>query len=214
MSQPNVPTVQSTLETIDVPPLDHAAHTHQTIDAYLRQLSGTVDALSREEIAAAVDLLLQAGQDGRRIYLFGNGGSAATASHMANDLNKQCCMPGKRRFRAITLNDNVPTMMAWANDQDYADVLLEQLSNHLEPGDVLVVISTSGNSPNIVKGLEFARQRGAHTIGFTGRHGGALGDSVDCCVHVPSDDIGQQEDVHLVLNHVIGTAIRARLRAE
>jgi D-sedoheptulose 7-phosphate isomerase len=120
---------------------------------------------------------------------------------------------GKRRFRAITLNDNVPTMMAWANDQDYGDVLVEQLTNHLEAGDLLIVISTSGTSPNVVRGVAYAAAAGARTIAFTGPAGGDLPARADCCVQVPSDDIGQQEDVHLVLNHVIGAAIRTRLGA-
>jgi D-sedoheptulose 7-phosphate isomerase len=159
-------------------------------------------------------MLLEARASGRRVYLFGNGGSAATASHMANDLNKQCNVAGQRRFRAIALNDNVPTMMAWANDQDYGDVLAEQLANHVEADDVLVVISTSGDSVNVVRGLQAARERGARTIGFTGPTGGAMRGLLDCCVLVPAAEIGQQEDAHLALNHVIGIAIRTRLGAE
>ena len=181
------------------------------VDTYLRHLARTLDALSRAEIWAAVDLLLAAGSARRRIYLVGNGGSAATASHMANDLNKQASVPGRPPLRAIALTDNVPLITAWANDEEYAECFARQLANHLEAGDVLVAISTSGNSPNVLRALESAREAGAVTIGFTGRDGGRLRDLVDCCVLVPCDDVGQQEDVHLVLNHVITTALRARL---
>jgi D-sedoheptulose 7-phosphate isomerase len=182
---------------------------HALVDEYLRGVALAVDQLSRPDVVRAIDLLLAARDDGRRVYLFGNGGSAATASHMANDLNKQCAVDGVPRFRAIALNDNVPTMMAWANDQDYGDILAEQLANHLESGDLVVLISTSGNSPNVVRGAEFARRQGATVIGFTGPNGGLLAQHTHVCVRVPSADIGQQEDVHLVLNHTIGAAIRA-----
>jgi D-sedoheptulose 7-phosphate isomerase len=145
------------------------------------------------------------------VYLLGNGGSAATASHMTNELNKQCMVEGRPRFRAVCLADNAPTIMAWANDTDYANVFAEQLANHVEADDVVVAFSTSGNSPNVLRALELARAAGAHTIGLTGRHGGRLRELVDCCIAVPSDDIGHQEDAHLVVNHAIGKAIRAGL---
>jgi D-sedoheptulose 7-phosphate isomerase len=183
------------------------------VDGYLRQLTRTLDALAREEIWAAVDLILATGQAQRRIYLVGNGGSAATASHMANDLNKQATVPGSPRFRAIALTDNVPLITAWSNDAHYADCFAEQLANHLEPDDLVIAISTSGNSENVLRALELARQEGARSIGFTGCDGGQLRALVDCCIFVPCDDIGQQEDIHLVLNHVITTALRARLTA-
>jgi len=183
------------------------------VDSYLRGLSRTLDEMSRPAIDAVVRVLVSAGYRGARIYIFGNGGSAATASHMANDLNKACCVPGCKRFRAITLNDNVPTMMAWANDRDYGDVLVEQLANHLEADDVVIAYSASGSSTNVIRGIEYARRVGAQTIGFTGSTGGKLGELVDWCVRVPSDVIGHQEDAHLALNHAITIAIRERLAA-
>jgi D-sedoheptulose 7-phosphate isomerase len=181
------------------------------IDVYLNQLAAVLAALSRDAIWSAVDMLLEAGRQGRRIYLIGNGGSAATASHMANDLNKQASMPGRPLLRAIALTDNVPLITAWSNDEDYAECFARQLVNHVEPDDVVLAISTSGRSANILRALELARAAGARTIGFTGCNGGAMPGLVDCCIHVPSDHIGQQEDVHLVLNHAISIAIRARL---
>ncbi len=193
---------------------DHPGHPTrpvEAVDAYLRQLAAALGALSRETVAVVVDMLLAAGEAGRRIYLVGNGGSAATASHMANDLNKQASVPGRPLFRAIALTDNVPLITAWGNDADYAECFARQLANHVEPGDVVIAFSTSGRSPNIVRAVELARQAGACTIGFTGADGGALLALVDCCVRVPSDNVGQQEDAHLALNHAISVAIRARL---
>lgn len=180
------------------------------VEIYLSHLATVLAALSRDAIWTAVDLLLDAGRQGRRIYLIGNGGSAATASHMANDLNKQASVPGRPLLRAIALTDNVPLITAWSNDEDYAECFARQLVNHVEPDDVVLAISTSGCSANILRAIELARAAGARTIAFTGRDGGALPGLVDCCIHVPSDHIGQQEDVHLVLNHVISMAIRAR----
>jgi D-sedoheptulose 7-phosphate isomerase len=183
------------------------------VDAYLVTLAETLDGLCRADIWAAVDLLIATAETGRRIYLVGNGGSAATASHMANDLNKQATVPGAPLFRAIALTDNVPLITAWSNDTDYAEAFAMQLANHVEAGDLVVAISTSGNSPNVLRAVDLARGAGARVIGLTGDSGGALADRADLCLYVPSPSIGQQEDVHLVLNHVITTAIRARLGA-
>jgi D-sedoheptulose 7-phosphate isomerase len=130
---------------------------------------------------------------------------------MANDLAKQAAVPGQPLLRAIALTDNVPLLTAWSNDAAYDECFAGQLANHVEPGDVLVAISTSGNSTNVLRAVERARTAGGRSIGLTGREGGRLRELVDCCIRVPSDDLGQQEDVHLVLNHVITTALRWRL---
>jgi D-sedoheptulose 7-phosphate isomerase len=183
------------------------------VDDYLAGLAAALDGLSRPAVWDAVDLLLATAAAGRRIYLVGNGGSAATASHMANDLNKQASVPGAPLFRAIALTDNVPLITAWSNDEDYAAAFAMQLANHVETGDVVVAISTSGNSPNVLRAVATAREAGASVIAFTGDSGGALRGQVDVCLSVPSPLIGHQEDVHLVLNHVITTAIRSRLGA-
>lgn len=183
------------------------------IDAYLSGVATAALALPREALWQAVDLILEVGRAGRRIYLVGNGGSAATASHMANDLCKQATVSGQPLLRAIALTDNVPLLTAWSNDEDYAQSFARQLANHLEPGDLVLAISCSGNSPNVLRALELARLSGARSIGLTGQDGGALRGLVDCCIAVPSMDIGQQEDLHLVVNHALTTAIRARLIA-
>jgi D-sedoheptulose 7-phosphate isomerase len=178
------------------------------VDGYLTTLAAALAEVSRAELAEVAMTLISARDAGRRVYIFGNGGSAATAAHMANDLNKLCSV-GRRRFRAVCLNDNAPTMLAWANDQDFADILAEQLDNHVEPGDVVLLISTSGMSANVLRGARLARRRGAKVVGVVGSDGGELGSLADVRVRAPSGDVGQQEDMHLVFNHALAAAIRA-----
>jgi D-sedoheptulose 7-phosphate isomerase len=183
----------------------------RVIDDYLVGVARAIDELSRTDVSRAVELLVTACRAGRRVYVFGNGGSAATASHMVNDLNKQALVPGAPPMRAIALTDNVPLITAWSNDEDYTQAFVRQLTNFVEPGDVAVGISTSGNSENVLRALVAAREAGAVAIGMTGDVGGRLPACVDCCLYVPSADIGQQEDGHLVLNHVIARAVAHRL---
>ena len=163
--------------------------------------------MPRDQIWNVIHVLMDAWRERRQIFLLGNGGSAATASHMANDLNKLTIVPGQPRFKAIALTDNVPLMTAWGNDTAYENIFVEQLLNFLEPGDVVIGISTSGNSPNVLKALQVAREHGAVTVGFTGRDGGRLRHLVDHCIFIPSDHIGRQEDAHLILDHVIATTL-------
>lgn len=186
----------------------------ELIETYLTELEHVVHELSRPAIGAVAEALLAAWRAGRHVFLLGNGGSAATAAHMANDLNKYANVPGRRRFRAIALSDNVPLLTAVANDQSYAEVFVEPLINLLEPGDVVVAISASGNSPNVVCAVEYARAHGAQVIGLCGRPGGRLATLADLAVIVPSDRIGQQEDGHLIINHVLAFALRARIADE
>jgi D-sedoheptulose 7-phosphate isomerase len=178
------------------------------VDGYLSSLMHTIQALSRERIWEVIGVLYKAWKDERRIYLLGNGGSAATASHMANDLNKLTITDGKPRMKAIALTDNVPLMTAWANDDHYENIFSEQLINFIEPGDIVIAISASGNSPNVIRALETARAYQACTIGFTGNNGGRLKDLVDYCIFIPNDHIGPQEDGHMILDHVISITLR------
>lgn len=182
------------------------------IAAYYARLRDVLASLPFAEIERALELLLEAYRRGRRVYFLGNGGSAATASHAANDFCKLTITPGKPRVRALALTDNVPLITAWANDSAYGDVFAEQLENLLEPGDVVVAISGSGNSPNVLKAVELARARGAATIGWTGFQGGRLKDLVDVAIIVPSDSMAQIEDVHLTLNHALAEALRDAIR--
>jgi D-sedoheptulose 7-phosphate isomerase len=169
--------------------------------------------MSRDAVTAVVDALEAAWREDRQVFLVGNGGSAATASHMMNDLNKYTAAPGKPRLRALALTDNVPLMTAWGNDSAYEDIFVEPLLNFMRPGDVLILISASGNSPNVVKAAGVAREHGLKTIAFTGDKGGRLAEAADLVVRIPSPHIGQQEDGHMILDHVIAGALRERIRA-
>ena len=147
----------------------------------------------------------------RTIFIAGNGGSAATASHWTNDLNKGTITAGRHRFRAIALTDNVPLITAWGNDAAYDRIFIEQLTNFVRPHDVFVAISGSGNSPNILAAVQWARDAGAVTVGLTGRDGGRLRGLVDCGVVVPAGEMEQIEDVHLALSHALCTTLRTRI---
>jgi D-sedoheptulose 7-phosphate isomerase len=188
--------------------------TDQLIALYLRELAEVVAALSVAEIAAVAEALLEARREGHTVFIIGNGGSAAAASHMMNDLSKFCSLPGRPRFRALALTDNVPWLTAVGNDQSYAEIFVEPLRNWLQPGDWVVAISASGNSPNIVAAVEYAQAHGGRVIGLCGRPGGRLAEKADLKVIVPSDRIGQQEDGHVIINHVLAFALRARLELE
>jgi D-sedoheptulose 7-phosphate isomerase len=160
-------------------------------------------------IERVVGELVRAYREGRRIYLFGNGGSAALASHFACDLGKgtvQDCTDG-RRFRAVALTDNIPLITAWANDSSYEDVFAEQLRNLLTPGDIAFAISGSGNSPNVLRALAVAKASGGTTIGMTGYSGGKMKPLCDYCIVVPSDNMQVIEDFHLSVSHALFTRV-------
>jgi D-sedoheptulose 7-phosphate isomerase len=186
----------------------------ELIDQYLTELESVIRDLSRQDIESVAEALMAAWRGRRQVLILGNGGSAATASHMMNDLNKFASVPGRPRFRAIALTDNVPLLSAVGNDQGYAEVFVEPLQNLLQAGDVVIAISASGNSPNVVRAVEYAQAQGATVIGFCGQPGGRLAQLADLKVTVPSDRIGQQEDGHLILNHVLAFALRARIEQE
>ncbi len=182
-------------------------------DAYFRSLSETIARIPLANIETISDILIRAYEQQRTIYLFGNGGSAALASHFACDLAKGTINGSAKRFRVLALTDNVPLMTAWANDSSYEDIFAEQLAIFAGPGDVAFAISASGNSPNILRAVEEARDRGAVTIGLCGFGGGRLAELADHAVVVASDEYGPVEDIHLVLNHAIAEAVRASMHA-
>lgn len=158
-------------------------------------------ALDRVELVIA--LLERARAEGRRVFLFGNGGSGSTASHFACDLGKGTIKPERPRFKVHCLNDNMPTLTAYANDVGFDSVFAEPLISLAERGDVAIAFSGSGNSPNVLRAMEAAAQRGVATVGFSGFAGGRLKDFVELHVNVPSDVMGQIEDVHLSMAHAI-----------
>jgi D-sedoheptulose 7-phosphate isomerase len=183
------------------------------IPSYLEELSATIDKLPLLAIDSLVQVLLQAYDGNRTVFLFGNGGSAALASHMSCDLGKGIAPATGKRLRAIALTDNVALITAWANDTKYESIFSEQLENLLQPGDLAFAITASGNSPNMLAALNFARQARATTIGLTGFQGGKLKALCDLCVVIPSDDMQIIEDLQLSICHSVFRALRHEIQA-
>lgn len=182
---------------------------------YLAHLSKTLASLDIDAIASFVEILLEAREAGSTVFFLGNGGSAATSSHFANDIAVGTRSIGKP-FRAVSLTDNAAVLTAIANDYSYDDIFVLQLKYQLRPGDVVVGISASGNSPNVVKAIEFANTEGAHTVGLTGFDGGLLRQLVTISLHVPTGkgEYGPVEDAHMVLDHLVGGFLLQVCRAE
>lgn len=178
------------------------------IERYLNEVVEMIRGLPRKDIRRMVEAVREAREQNRQLFLLGNGGSAATASHMACDLAKTSSMPGVRRIRAIALTDNVPLITAWGNDASYENVFAEQLANLVQPGDLVIALSGSGNSPNVLRAVKVAKDVGARTVGLTGHPGGKLKGMVDISVVVPSRRIEQAEDAHLILDHLVSVALR------
>lgn len=173
------------------------------ITDYLGLLQQTIAALPEDAIRDVIDTLKQAHADGRQVFILGNGGSASTASHIACDFQKGLKETSGKRFRATSVTDNVAVMTAWANDTDYENIFAEQLDSLLEKGDVVVAISGSGNSPNVIRAVEKANQMGAITIGWSGFDGGKLAKAVQKPIVVKSDNMQRIEDVHMILGHLV-----------
>lgn len=178
------------------------------IQWYFDEISSILQQLPQDQIAQVIRILEKARVDRKQIFLIGNGGSAATASHFANDLLKSTVAEGKPRMKVIALTDNIPIMMAYANDCGYETIFAEQLDALAAPGDVVVAFSGSGSSPNVIRALDLARQRNVTTVGITGRDGGDMLERCDLCLVVPCQPMEQIEDVHVVLTHLIYSAIR------
>lgn len=172
------------------------------IAGYKAGLTKVLEDLDAAQVERFIQVLSDARRDGRQVFLFGNGGSGATASHMACDLNKGVSYGREKRFRVICLNDNVPTLMAYSNDVSYEDIFVEPLRNFLQPGDVVVGLSGSGNSENVIRAIDYANASGALTVGLCGYSGGRLKRAAQVVVHVAVDDMQMAEDLHLVLGHM------------
>ena len=183
------------------------------IHRYLSDMQAVIKALPHDAIEDVVDVLLEAYRHDRRIIVMGNGGSATTASHFACDLGKGTILAPGKRFKVIALTDSIPLITAWANDRDYESIFVEQMLPLLERQDVVLGISGSGNSPNVLNALIAAREKGAVTIGLTGFQGGMLKDLVDHCIVVPSSSMQQIEDTHLMLLHLICLRIQEKWTA-
>lgn len=173
-------------------------------ETYKAELLKALDSIDLENVGRAIEVLRRARDEGRRIFTCGNGGSASTASHFATDMLKGASFGRDKRFRIMALTDSLPTLTAYSNDVCYECVFVEQLKNFAEPGDVLLAISGSGNSPNVLRAMEYANSIGCHTIGLSGRDGGKLGPLSETHVQVAHPHMGRIEDGHLIVLHMIG----------
>ena len=173
------------------------------IRGYITKLTALLQSIDPKEVEKVGLLLSAAREEGRQVFLLGNGGSAASASHLAVDLGKGCSRNREKRFRVLSLTDNTPWMTALSNDISYEDVFVEQLKNYAEKGDLLIAISGSGNSKNVLKALQYANQIGCETIGISGFAGGKLKDLVKHHVHIKSDHMGLIEDGQMIVGHIL-----------
>jgi D-sedoheptulose 7-phosphate isomerase len=170
---------------------------------YKSNLLQAIQTIDLTRVEAAITLLARARDEDRRIFVCGNGGSASTASHFATDMVKGASYGRDKRFRIMALTDSLPTITAYSNDVSYECVFVEQLKNFAEPGDVLIAVSGSGNSPNVLRAVEYANSIGCRTIGLSGRDGGALGKLAELNLHVGHPHMGRIEDGHMVILHMI-----------
>ena len=181
------------------------------IENYLSELKGTLDQLPHDVIDEIISLIHRARVEKRQIFIMGNGGSASTASHFVCDLAKNTRHPEWPNYRVIGLADNMAILSAYANDEGYENVFVQQMVSFLEPDDIVIGISTSGNSPNVVKAIQCANDMQATTIGFTGFTGGRVGELSKIHLHVPSHCIEHVEDIHLMLEHLICKVLREKV---
>jgi D-sedoheptulose 7-phosphate isomerase len=195
----------------DVDSCSLASHELTRSETYFLAVESVLRGLPYAMIDRVTNVLWRAYLENRMVYVFGNGGSAALASHFACDLGKGTVVNGCRRFRVLALTDNVPLMTAWANDASYEDVFAEQVAALAQKDDIALAISGSGNSPNVLKALQVARDVGAFTIGLTGFQGGRMKALCDLCVIVPSESMQVIEDLHVSVNHAIFSVLRTRM---
>jgi D-sedoheptulose 7-phosphate isomerase len=171
---------------------------------YKTDLLKAIESVDLETVGRAIDVLARARDEGRRIFVCGNGGSASTASHFACDIVKGASFNRPARFRIMALTDSLPTLTAYSNDVSYECVFVEQLKNFAEPGDVVMAVSGSGNSPNVIRAIEYGNSIGCRTIVLTGRSGGKLGPLGEINIQVSHEHMGRIEDVHMMVLHMIG----------
>ena len=173
------------------------------IRGYLAELDATLRALPHEQIVGIIDAIRDVRDRDAQIFVVGNGGSAATASHFAVDLGKGASIGAERRFRVLSLTDNLPWITALGNDLSYADVFVEQLKNYARQGDLLLAFSGSGNSENVLRAVRYANSIGCRTIGLSGFQGGRLREEAQECLVVRADHMGRIEDGHFIVQHLV-----------
>lgn len=170
---------------------------------YKAELLETINRIDTAKVDQAIDVIREARDTGHRIFVCGNGGSASTASHFACDIVKGASYNRSKRFKIMALTDSLPTITAYSNDVSYDCAFAEQLKNFAEPGDVVMAISGSGNSPNVLAAMKTAQELGCRTIALTGRDGGKLGPMADLNIQVPVPHMGRIEDAHMIVCHMI-----------
>jgi len=173
----------------------------EKIAEYFSKLKSTIDKVSVEDLNTLMNVLVQSKELGSTVFIMGNGGSSATASHFVCDFNKGVSFNPNKRFKFICLNDNIPSIMAYANDMSFSDIFVEQLKNYFKKGDVVFGISGSGNSMNVVKAIEYANKNGGISVSLTGYDGGKLMSLANYNVNIPIDDMQIAEDLHMILDH-------------
>lgn len=178
------------------------------IDSYIEDLFECLKVMDYDAVEQVIEELLDAGTNGKKVFIFGNGGSAATASHFANDLTYKASEKNGLSFQAIALTDNIPTITAIANDSDYEDVFAFQIKNFITEDDLAIGLSGSGNSENVLKAMRVAKKARAKTIGFSGSDGGRMKEIADICVRPNDMHYGRVEDAHLFLEHLITDYLR------
>lgn len=188
------------------------------IKAYINEVKQSLDTLDIQKINTAVAMIVKAYEKRSRVFILGNGGSASTATHMACDLGKGTLSRfydnKEKRLRVISLADNTALLTAYANDLSFEHAYVQQLRNLVEKKDLVIVISGSGNSKNLIKAIKYAKDQGARTIGILGfKNGGKLAELVDCSIIVQSNHYGPIEDVHLVMNHLLASCL-AKIKRE
>ncbi|MEM3101658.1 MAG: SIS domain-containing protein [Candidatus Nitrosotenuis sp.] len=172
-------------------------------NGYINDLKSLLDRFPHDAFQKIFEILLDAYKNDRQIFVMGNGGSGSTASHFVCDINKGSCYGLEKRFKMICLNDNMPSVLAYANDQSYEDIFVEQLKNFLKTGDVVIGISGSGNSKNVLKAISYAKERGAITVGLSGFDGGRLARLADVSLIAKINDMQKSEDLHMIVVHML-----------
>lgn len=171
------------------------------ITEYFTKVKNTIDKVSLDDLNTLMNILVQTKEAGSTIFIMGNGGSSATASHFVCDFNKGISFKRHKKFKLICLNDNIPSLMAYANDISFEEIFVQQLKSYFKKGDIVIGISGSGNSMNVVKAIEYANDNGGISVGLTGYNGGKLKNLVKYNVNIPIDDMQITEDLHMVLDH-------------
>lgn len=173
------------------------------IKEYFDSLTNIFKIISEDQFKTFINLFQSTLDNNSQIFLFGNGGSASTCSHITCDLNKGVTLKNGKKFKIICLNDNIPSMMAYANDMSYEDIFAQQLKNYLNKNDLVIGVSGSGNSKNVIKAIEYANEQNAETCALTGFDGGKIKNVAKNILLVPVNDMQKIEDIHIIIFHCI-----------